>query len=557
METDATCATPCDIPPPADKISPQSDNLSHSTSPIPHFNNSNPATDSQSGTTSLARDKQQTLSFVNRAMNANPQVQQQSGSNTNAQGQQKTFSRFLLGMPQLNRRPRSMTQPPSTSAVPGGTLTSSVTMAGPSVQQMAPSWANTSQIRLTQLQMPSLRTPSMPKLPSTRSATTPSQHSGSITPLATTSKPSLQTRMPPESEQSRCTIQSADKTGTRLLTPQHTGSIQFPPPENGVVSQQDGVARSDTPADVISQEVQVVAEQSSQAEIPHQQAHEDMGINQGGGNLDPNLDVITDARGGSSAIPQVQIPQPLPLTAPTQHTSSAAGNGETTNPPTLSNPSLNVLNHTPQETDALGNQEAGAYSVYGRGEICQQSTDGQIHIVSTSLSAKNFQLSQEAQVAEKSSTAEMPHQPTHEDTAINKEGANIDPNLVVTADARGGSSAVPRVQISQSLPVQRSTSTDGNVGPSTHSDNMLNPNMDATGTQEAGAYSIYGGETYQQPSVEEMQIVSTLLHTIKTFLYKHVHVHNLFIAYRRIIHFLVSSLMEELVGSVRLTVSFH
>ena len=342
------------------------------------------------------------------------QQQQQAGSNTSTpRGQQKKTSRFLLEIPQLSKpRPR-----PVTNTTPANQR-AQVSITRPNIQQhTAPSVGNTNtnQRRVTQLQMPSLHTPSRPKLPTTSSCTIHHTTKASMsdpqsqnTPL-TVSKPSLQVRMPAQVELPRSIAHQAMNKNTAQTQPgsnalqhvlqsqqQHTSSS----PEmvgNEVASQQDGATDSDTPASNTSQEMQAV-EKNNASKTP-QDTPNMSSVDKESENH--NSDQITEASRGEEwsvfNTTDVQIQQPLSSTTPTQQstvasasavstiTASTAANAvEMANPriTTYSDPTFTSFNQEPQQMDTTNSASnitsqdpaaaaGGVYSMYGA-EIYQQ-----------------------------------------------------------------------------------------------------------------------------------------------------------------------------------------
>lgn len=332
---------------------------------------------------------------------------QEAGSNaTTPRGQQKKASRFLLEMPQLSMpRPRPVTN--TTPANPRA----QVTITRPtSLSQVV---ASTNQRRVAQLQMPSLHTPSRPKLPTTSTihhTAIGSTSSHIYNTSLTVSKPSLQISKPAQVELTRpMTHQATNKNITETqqgsnamlcmpqLQQQQTGSPSTEMVENEVASQQNGVTDSNATATDMPQEMQ--AGDKNNASDMHQDASNVSNINKEGESLNGD-DIMGTSRGEESSVfnaADVQIQQPLTSTAPVQQaitTSMIALNTNTASmieanamemaDPSItsySGPTFTGFNEAPQQMDTTNSDSnssqdpaataEGVYSMYGA-EMYQQ-----------------------------------------------------------------------------------------------------------------------------------------------------------------------------------------
>jgi hypothetical protein len=275
-----------------------------------------------------------------------PSQQQQQVGNTQRGQQRKKASRFLLEMPQLSMpRPR-----PVTSTIPANprpqVLITRPNMEQQQQQQYTASpqaTAKTNQRRVAQLQMPSLRTPSRPKLPTTstvvhHAATTVTGSNQSQNTSLNVSKPSLQISMPAQVEPSRTMVHQALKKnaihvqsqpGPANAAPhtqqQHVGSLSPETVGNGVVASEHD---ANTTATNTSQEMQM-----NNASMP-QDTPNLTSVNKEDESL--SSDEITEANRGEEgasvfSATDVQIQQPLQLTTPTQQAPTASASGVNTN----------------------------------------------------------------------------------------------------------------------------------------------------------------------------------------------------------------------------------
>lgn len=335
--------------------------------------------------------------------------QQQGGNHDNHNAhsrQQKKVSRFLLEVPQLNRPQRSTTNHSMvTTAVvtPNRPQPPSISIPRVSVQQPA----STLRKVTPETQVPTLVTPSRPKLHTLtqpNAVSTPSRDLS--TPLSATLKSSIQIRKPAQIELTRPAAPTLNKPAAQpqplsdMLQP--TNELFRPPPpppiptENMTIDelaapQKDGATDSNVCVASIPQpslETQVMEknasfENSPQQTIPEESARNIRVV------LEHNRMVTQMDTGEGSSVDAVsemmQIQKSLPTTTPTQTavatttttatdmtSMSTAENVEMGDPSSLiPAQQAAVFNHVPQEMNANGRDQAGAFSFY-EGEMYQQ-----------------------------------------------------------------------------------------------------------------------------------------------------------------------------------------
>ncbi len=345
-----------------------------------------------------------------------PSQQQQQVGNPQRGQQRKKASRFLLEMPQLSMpRPR-----PVTSTTPANPR-AQVSITRPNMEQHSQqqqhtaspqATAKTNQRRVAQLQMPSIRTPSRPKLPTTstvhvvhHAATTVTSPNQSQNTSLNVSKPSLQISMPAQVEPSRTVVHQAVKKnaihvqsqpGPANAAPhtqqQHVGPLSPETVGNGVVASEHD---ANTTATNTSQEMQMNNTSMSQ-DTPNLTS-----VNKEGESL--SSDEITEANRGEEGASvftatDVQIQQPLLLTTPTQQAATASASDVNTNttssmtadntvemadPPitTYADPTFTSFNQAAQQMDTTSTTSSqdpiattannSGYSMYGA-EVYQQ-----------------------------------------------------------------------------------------------------------------------------------------------------------------------------------------
>ena len=415
MEIDVPQSAPVtDDLPPYDQVHIRSDSFTKSPPSMPCSSNPPPSTLPSPISTLLAGTTQASSDLHPHEFHKQHEsVQvanqlQQAGSNGNSQREgQKKASRFLLEVPQLSRPQRSVTNNSATPVVtPSRAQFSSISIPRPTTKQAA---LKERRIITPQKQMPTLHTPSRPKLPSLaqQSATsTPSQDNN--TPPPVDPKPALHKRNPTQLELSRpadtCVMQSQLPRNNTL--PQNNDLFQPPPPppptptdETAMaitisIPQGDGATDSNSPiASTCTQqspEFQAVETASNSApnSTPQYGATEE-------GQLEPNH---VDAVDSSSIVnvAEVQIQQPLPSTTPTypetnattvdtitnamtvdmaSNSAAIASNMEMADPSNFSEQAatFNSYNPPPHEMEATSNiqEQTDTYAMYG-GELYQQ-----------------------------------------------------------------------------------------------------------------------------------------------------------------------------------------
>lgn len=402
METE-TAPTANDAPSPNDSMVPQPTDFHLSPQSQPNSNQTAPAEVPNSDITSLA-GKTRPSGFLQppeRITNNLAKQQQQTMMNNGARGgQQNKTSRFLsLEVPQLSLPQRSASKQCSNSlAAPRAPLLSSSLSSVARTNAQQPT---SSQRRPNQIQMPALRTPSRPKLPSLNvsrpsAISTPSQdHS---TQHTATSKSSLRIKVPTQvevtrpssggitvSQQSQPTTSTVAKGKETLQSsisppppPPHTNAttVQVASPPQGVVADSaTPVAQPQAP-----QEMQVGWGEDNDlyySNGPHQDDGQAARMEEG---MTDSVVADTGDEQNAANVPaeqemQMHMQKPLPLTTAIQHatggeavnTCAAVGNEVMADASTNYTESSfsNSFNPPPQEMDFNNSQNmTGAYPMY-------------------------------------------------------------------------------------------------------------------------------------------------------------------------------------------------